>query len=195
MTVREYGRELLAQHGELAAVQGRHAAYYLARAEAHLQGQAQSTWLDHLETDLVAYRAMLTHFQATAAIAHGLRLCLALGAFGRQRGYLTEGRQWFDAFLAASAAEAALASSTTRAAALVAAGSLAWPQGDYPQAQVLLKEGLALHHQQGHRPGIADALNALGGVAIYRGDFTEARQYLEESLGHRFCIYGQGHTL
>jgi predicted ATPase len=64
-TMREYGLELLAQHGEMEATQQAHAAYYLAlmeKAESHLAGAEQGRWFDCLEREHENLRAAQRYF-------------------------------------------------------------------------------------------------------------------------------------
>jgi predicted ATPase/DNA-binding SARP family transcriptional activator len=53
------------------------------------------------------------------------------------------------------------------------------------KAKRLCDQSLALHQALGDRCGTADALSALGQVALYSGAYGEAKQLYEESLGLR----------
>ena len=53
-------------------------------------------------------------------------------------------------------------------------GSVAYMQGDYARARVLLEEGLAVHRDLGYKRGIANSLNNLGNVAYAQGDHARA---------------------
>jgi non-specific serine/threonine protein kinase len=53
---------------------------------------------------------------------------------------------------------------------------------DYPLRCATLEEVLALCRERGDVFGMVEALNDLGRVAIYTGDFVAARSWLEESL-------------
>jgi predicted ATPase/class 3 adenylate cyclase len=66
---------------------------------------------------------------------------------------------------------------------LVDAGSLS---GDIAQLRTCLEEGLALGREQGDLFSIARALNSLGSLAMWQGNFEQARSMFEESIAiHR----------
>ena len=123
-TIREYALEQLAARGEVDTLRQRHAAYYLALAEAaepQLQGPDQRLWLDRLEVEHNNLRAALSYCleardlrheasdprhedtslkpQASSLTEIGLRLAAALGEFWWPRGHLTEGRRWLKSIL------------------------------------------------------------------------------------------------
>jgi tetratricopeptide (TPR) repeat protein len=59
---------------------------------------------------------------------------------------------------------------------------MARAQGDYEQAEPLLKESLAQAEDRGDASAVADALNQLGILAVHRGNHVEAAALLERSL-------------
>jgi ATP/maltotriose-dependent transcriptional regulator MalT len=93
------------------------------------------------------------------------------------RSHLSEGRTFLERALAASPR----AGSRLRAKALSVAADLAIVQFDRQGAEVLAEEGLALSRQLEDQAGIAYCLYALGGCAMWRGEYGQARAYLEES--------------
>jgi DNA-binding CsgD family transcriptional regulator/Tfp pilus assembly protein PilF len=108
----------------------------------------------------------------------GLRLGGALVWFWYTRGYLSEGRQWLEAGLAANDA----ASAPVRAKALMGAGWLAEEQGDYEPAKAAYEVSLDICRELGDEKGVADSLGRLGSVALSKGDYGRAVRLLEESL-------------
>ena len=180
-TIRTYAREQLAAHGEEAALGVRHAAHFLAlaeAAEAALNGPSQSTWLDRLERDHDNLRAALDWCQEAAPdeptrASLGLRLAGALWPYWEVRGYLNEGRYRLAAALAADTA-----ATPWRGKALLGAGQLARQQADYPTATALLQASLRCYEALGDRSGIAAAASGLGRVALDESDYeTSRRQY------------------
>jgi non-specific serine/threonine protein kinase len=183
-TVREFALERLAAGGGAAAVGARHAAHFLALAEAagpELRGPRMGVWLDRLERDHDNLRAALEWAPDNPASTEAaLRAGAALAAFWLARGHVHEGQRRLAALLARPAARAA---TLGRVRALGAAGSLAfWQGGEEAAAERPLAEALALARHLGDARGTADALRLLGEVAQRRGDTAAARTGFEESL-------------
>ena len=103
-TIRAYARERLEFSGEADDVRRRHAAYFLALAEAaesELSGPGAGEWLDRLESEHDNLRQALMTLSGTGAdTVTQLRLAAALWRFWWQRGYLSEGRRWLEQALA-----------------------------------------------------------------------------------------------
>jgi non-specific serine/threonine protein kinase len=110
----------------------------------------------------------------------GLRLAGALARFWSTRGYVGEGREWLERFLAQSSAVEVPAA--MHAPALYAAGLLANTQGDQIQAAQWLKRSIALYRETDDVIGAVRALNSLGGVAYDQGDLQGALALWEQSL-------------
>lgn len=185
-TLRAYGLERLEAAGEAAAMRGRHAAYYLALAEAaepELMGAGQATWLARLDADHDNMRAALAWAgeRADDGEETALQLAGALWRFWWIRGHLAEGRRWMEGLLGRGGGSAAV-----RARALNGGGNLAWGQGDYAQATAWYEESIVSWRQVGDAAGIARALSNLGMVLHEQGDPGGAQARYEESLAlHR----------
>lgn len=65
---------------------------------------------------------------------------------------------------------------------LIGAGAMAYYQGEYEDARLLTKSGLALSRMIGHKNLMRSSLNNLGMIATDQGDYPSARQFLVESL-------------
>jgi predicted ATPase/DNA-binding SARP family transcriptional activator len=179
--LRQFATERLAKVGEVERLGDRHLGHYLALAEQaapELTGPTQRACLERLERDLDNLRAALAWARERGDGERGLRLATALERFWEVRSHLSEGRIWLAAALAARAA----APARPRAAALDAAGRLAYYQGDFGEAETLHEEALALWRELGDRAGIADSLNHLGAVAYGQGDAARAVALFEEAL-------------
>jgi predicted ATPase len=166
-TLHDYALEQLAASGELAASQARHAAVYAALAEEgaqHLTGPDQAAWLDRLAAEHANLRAALAWLATEAPPEAGLRLATALWLFWRSRGYAREGRAWLARLLARAGAPPAV-----RAAALNAAGWLAYHQDDLPAARAAWESALGESTAAGDRRTQADALHGLGRNAMIEG--------------------------
>jgi predicted ATPase/DNA-binding SARP family transcriptional activator len=178
--LRQFAAEKLAEAEETTTLGDRHLAHFLDLAEqaaGELRGPNQREWLDRLDRELDNLRAALAWARERGEEDLGLRLASALGRFWEMRSHVSEGRTLLAAALAASASPA-----RPRAAALHAAGRLAYYQGDVEQAETLDEEALALWRQLGDSAGIAASLNSLGTLANREGDAARAVDLHEEAL-------------
>jgi predicted ATPase/class 3 adenylate cyclase len=185
--VQQYARDRLRDDGEESRLRARHLAHCVALAEEagpELRGKDQHAWLDCLEAEHDNLRAALMFASSPGADpVNGLRLAAAVFGFWSVRGYLTEGRSWLSAMVAAVPDGVA---DGTRATALKGAGYIAWQQSDYVASRALLERSLAICRSLGDRNGVANSLIALGLVAKDQNEYERARALQEESLSiHR----------
>src|ERR687887_492332 len=181
-TLRQYGRERLADSGETEEIRRRHAAFFVAlaeQAETELLGPKQAAWLGRLEREHENVRAALAWARVRGDAEAALRLAGAEWFFWLQRGYWSEGRDQLEEALALAHDSGC---SKERAKALCGAGTLAWLQDDYGAARSRLEESVALWRQLGDRWGLALALYYLGHAALMAGDYPAARSWYEQSL-------------
>lgn len=200
-TVRQYAWTRLEETGEVAAVRARHLDWYLRlaqEAESALLGPEQATWVDRLEKEHDNLRTALDWALQSESVDAGLHLAAAISNFWFIRGYLAEGRQWFDALLRNNGPVAP----GTRANALLVAGRLAgYGQGDYTTGRAMCQQSLAIWRTLGDERGIATALGNLGIVAFAQADISTARACHQESLeiwrgfGDRWNIASSLHNL
>ncbi len=193
-TMREYGQEKLSSAGILAAIQQRHAEYYVTLVQSaapYLRGERQEEWLNQLETEQNNLRTALSWW-----IEHDLTIALEcavqLRAFWFARGYFNEGRAWLSRMIGHPAFESI--ATNTRAAALCTAGYLAYHQGDHPQAESLSNASLVLWRALQHPLGIAQALINLGGISFLQADYPRAIVIYEECLA-TFRTYHDPHGI
>ncbi len=200
-TIRQYGRERLAEHGAETRLRRRHLDYYLALAEvgsAEWFSRDGPSWLDRVRAEHPNVRAALDFClsRATAGggaaaggaaaggaaeVEAGLRLASALWFGWRGMGQLGEGRRWLDRLLAAGTEP-----SVTLARALWVSGSLAVLQGDLPAARPLLERSASLAERLGDQSAQAYAAVFLGQVALAEGDPASAAELTERGLAaHR----------
>ena len=181
--LRQYSRERLDAAGEGRTLAGRHRDWFLAwaeEAEARLSGPEHARRLDQLERDHDNLRLALATSRDTPeqGAETFLRLAGALHHFWAVRSYLSEGRGWLEAALAA----APDAPPAIRAKALNGVGVLAWSCGDVGEARAFHEADLALRRAMEDRRGAARALANLGILAAEQRDFGEARRLFEECL-------------
>jgi predicted ATPase/transcriptional regulator with XRE-family HTH domain/Tfp pilus assembly protein PilF len=185
-TLREYAAEMLRESGkDSEEVSQHHAEYYLALAEAaepELRGTQQARWLGRLEREHGNLRTAL-RWTAEHDTNVAVRLVATLWWFWWLRGHISEGREWLREVLALERAEGE--DMIWRARALRGAGWLAYAQGEYDAARVVLAEGLALFEEMGEKRGIASSLDNMGAVAFTTGDNDTARGLYERSLAIR----------
>lgn len=183
-TIRRYSGEKLADSGELEELRSRHLQFYLTLAETampELYGPNQKQWLERLETEHDNLRAALEWSQQSTTSDLGLRLVIGLWRFWYVRGYISEGRKWFEAALAKVGSQPV----GLRANALYRAGTLAHNQGDYTWAASLFSESLAGFRELQDADGVANSLDSLGVLASNQGDYGKATGLFEESLSLR----------
>jgi predicted ATPase/DNA-binding CsgD family transcriptional regulator/tetratricopeptide (TPR) repeat protein len=182
-TIREFGLEQLSGSGEFEVVQARHARFYRALVGPEggwLPHGAVKVWLDQLEADHDNLRAVL-HWSETAVEAEmGPRLACALFFFWDLRGYFSEGREWYERFLASISGDRLPPS--MRANLLWSAAFLAWRQGDYEAAGSFSDESAVLcRNLEGDRNTVM-ALGIQGLVASHRSRFAVAHATVEQGL-------------
>jgi predicted ATPase/DNA-binding CsgD family transcriptional regulator len=183
-TIRQYGRERLAERGGDARLRLRHRDFHLRLAERSVVewcGPRQVAWLTRLRSEHANLRSALDHCMSDAAEAQvGLRFVAALRFHWVMGGFLSEGRHWVDQALQ-------LGSDPTpdRARALWVAAWIALLQGDLSAATAWLAESRALEEQLDD-PGVRAAVDQFSGLtALFRGDAAGALPLLESAIeGH-----------
>lgn len=194
-TLRDFGRERLEASGEAALLHTAHAMWFArltSEGESYLRGADQAVWLANLNAAYPNIRAALEWFTAQQDWQHALQLAGDLGHFWRASVHLGEGRRRLDALLAASAGEAgASVAAEAPAKAWSWAGTLAWAQGDFQQAEDYHRQALCLYQAAGYDAGIAFSLNHLGVLAKYQGDLGQAATHFAESLARYQAIPDQ----
>jgi predicted ATPase/class 3 adenylate cyclase len=180
-TIREYAIDRLNDATEDAAMRERHAAFYLASAEAaepELIRANQVEWLERLAADGPNITATLGWLLDRNRIEEGLRLCVAMRFVWLRRAPYGEGSRWLTAFLQRPADGV---SSPTRARAIAAAGSFSHWLGRLEEARTDYREALALFREAADLIGEARLLRNLASLAIDLGEFDEAESLLTES--------------
>jgi predicted ATPase/DNA-binding XRE family transcriptional regulator len=180
-TIREYALERLAERGEVEALRGRHAAYFLAlaeRARREVQGPEQPAWLQRLEAEHDNLRAVLGWALERSEAATAVQLSGALWDFWEMHSHWSEGRRWLEGALAIEG----VVPPAGRVRALLAAATLARLQSDYRQTQRLAEESLILAQGLEDKHATADALVRLGMVAYHDNEYARAHTLFEESL-------------
>jgi len=179
-TIQEYARAQLEASDERAALERRHAVYYLAlaeEAEPHVQ-EKNPAWLARLDGERDNFRAALDWTRGASEAVLELRLASALGRFWQARARWTEGRRDLRETLARTSEAVTL----ERARVLEKAGTMAIDQGDVGEAQQLIEEALAVYRTLGDERNLPSALSTLSYVTQRRGDYMAAIRHSEEGL-------------
>jgi predicted ATPase/DNA-binding SARP family transcriptional activator len=180
-TIREYALERLEESGEGETLRRQHAAYFVAHTRALTPDTHHVDYKSRLE------RLAWEHDNVRAALQWSIdhreaemcvRFAETLWGFWFVRGFITEGRRWLEAILEVCQ----VLPPAMREPALVGAGELARAQGDYPSAQLLHQECLAIHQELGNKRGIARSFHDLAQVAMAQGDLQQALELSEESV-------------
>ncbi|HEU5102864.1 MAG TPA: LuxR C-terminal-related transcriptional regulator, partial [Roseiflexaceae bacterium] len=175
-TIRNYALEKLDTAGEAARLRDRHVDLFLARAEEtapKLFDAYQQLWLNWLESEHDNLRAALAWALEGGRIEAGLRIANALVRFWEIRGYVREGRAWFERLLGQAGEEMSV---VVRASAITCAAFLADFLGDVSTTISYGREAVALAEAAGDagKPILAFALGGLVASARAAGDYQAA---------------------
>jgi predicted ATPase/DNA-binding CsgD family transcriptional regulator len=207
-TLRQYGEEKLAEHGELARVRNWHRDHFLAvaeEAEPHFTGPGQVAVLRRLDRELDNLRAALAWCHEEEVGSSGrvsgppdraadlptrpssgydaiTRLIGASWRFWWLRGHLQEVRRWLEQVLAIPASTLTPAGRAAQAKARFGAGQVISHQGDFREAIVHMEGALAFSRDVNDGAGIAQALQRLGFYRVHLGEYTRAARLCEESV-------------
>jgi len=182
--VRQYALTQLRAAREHAAIQRRHAEYFLSfseglQYEANVGGArrmaAQERLAEEQSNIRVALRWCIDHAEADM----GLRLAEAQTGLWIVRNLNAEGLAWLRQVLAIPGAEAR---TKARAAALIHAGFLAMREADYVQARTWLEEALPITREAGDAWLRFCNFCDLARNHRDRGEYATARGYFMEAL-------------
>lgn len=179
-SLREYGTELLVEHGEAAATRARHAVYHAelgARAEAMIGTDEETASLDGVGGAEGNLREALAHATSTGRIDLCLRLATALGWYCYTRGHLGLGQETLRGVLATVDAGPRPAPDDALAGALLMASVLSVVCGALDDADQLLDRSIDIGERIGdlRRQAIGSA---------FRGHLARARGAGGDAVAH-----------
>ncbi len=157
-TIREFAAEMLAARDDVEAVRDRHAAWYLALAEAaapRLAGADQRSLLEQLEREHDNLRAVLDRAAAAGDASTAIRLSFAMWRFWQKRGHLNEARRRLEASAAAAWSRD---DPVLRARLMEALGGVLWWQADINAMATAYREAVETWRAIGDKAEIANAL-------------------------------------
>lgn len=179
----DYANEKLVAAGESDLFRIRHLDYFLNYAEElapKIVGPGQQTWLERVENEDFNLRyALEAALELPGQASKGLKLLTATQRFIEVRGLFKEAR---DVFVKLLAHPDVAVRDATRAAALAAAGRLAWVSDDVPACAIYQEEALSLFRELGDAHGSSRALADLAFLALDRGDVPRTRALLDEAM-------------
>ncbi len=164
-TVREFAAERAAEGDDVAAIEQRHASYFLAYCE-HATEQAARTdrreWLERLAQERGNIRLAFERFLRAGTVDEALRVAIAFAAALPWDAHVHEVRGWLaQALLATTPAPQA-----RRAIALYWDGRLALSQARVAEAERQLQAALILAREAGEPAVEAAALASRGRLAV-----------------------------
>jgi predicted ATPase len=181
-TIRQYATEKLSDVEEVEMVKRRHAEFFVQWVETQqslLRGPQQVPSFRRFEIEHDNLRAVLRWTRETDQVETGMSLAASLAWFWERYGFLSEGRQWLEAFLDAATHHAV--PDLLQAKALYGLGTLIIRQNDFGLSDQLLRQSMALSESIGNRLGIANTLIYLGAGALLTGNFEPAIEQFRES--------------
>jgi predicted ATPase/class 3 adenylate cyclase len=170
-TIRAFGFEELQSSEEAVPTRDRHAAFFLALAEAaepHLRREDQKRWLDRLETEHDNIRAALRWAIDSEDAPTALRLAGAVWRFWHLHSHLADGRRWAEEALALPGAAGRTAE---RIRGLTALGGIAYWQQDVPTFRRAYEEAMAIAEELGDGAEVAEQTYNLAFASALEGDF------------------------
>ena len=181
-TLREFGLERLAAHGEAERAHHARAAFFAALVEEaapHLHRAQRDRWLRRMDAERDNLRTVVTWSGAGAD--GGAALTRVVGAlsfwyYWRICGHLNEGWRWCELALATPAAQAP---SAERMRVLWTAGALAGYMGKYAESRPLLAESAALARASADLTMLGFALVFLGWAESHLGERAAATHLAE----------------
>jgi predicted ATPase/DNA-binding CsgD family transcriptional regulator len=177
-TIREFAFEQLDVSGETGEVFRRQALYLLGlfrSAEAEWHRPDGIRWLATGDAEIDNLRSALRW-----AVEHdaGLALSLNLSAatYWHARGLYREARRWYEMVFESGTP----LPQELYAEALANLASYATTEGDYASGYQYLEESRSIFQDLNHPGGIARCLSGLGRIAMWSGEYEQARELLEK---------------
>jgi len=157
-TIREFAAEMLDGRGERAAIERRHAAWYVAFAKegaAELSGDRQREWLDQFEQAHDNIRVALDRAVAAGDAETAITLAFNTWRFWQKRGHLHEARRRLEAV---AAADWSRRERVLRARLMEALGGVLWWQGDIAAMKPTYLEAVEIWRSMKDPSELANAL-------------------------------------
>jgi predicted ATPase len=181
-TIREFAGERLLEDFDAEDTARRHAEHLVRLAEAaepQLEGDESVRWLAALDRELDNIRAALDWSEDRDHGELAMRVAAPIWRFVHQRAHFSEGRGWLERALALPSAQEI---TPLRGKTLLAAGSVAYWQGDYEATTRYYEQAVAAYQRTDDRAGLALALHYSSTTKVLAGDIPGAIRLDEEAL-------------
>ncbi|HEY1976217.1 MAG TPA: diguanylate cyclase [Candidatus Baltobacteraceae bacterium] len=180
-SARSYGREVLRERLERAAIQWRYIRYFRAvarRTSARIQSGNVEGGVDEARAEVENLDGALEYaLNRRVDVSAGADIVIALHRFWVETGRLAEGRHWTDIALAVG-----LPMGPQVAEVLNAAAAVALFGGDMMRLSEL-SERLVAYHERGHDTlALARALNGLATASFHLGHDARAKSLFQRAL-------------
>jgi predicted ATPase/DNA-binding SARP family transcriptional activator len=169
-TVREFAAERAGEHEDIAALEARHARYFLGYCEnaaEHAEGRDQREWLDRLAQERGNIRLAFERLLRAGEIEQALRVAVAFARALPWDAHTYEVRGWL---MQALDARPGPLPAARRATGLYWSGMLALSQGLFAEAKDQLEAALSAAREAREPSVEAAALTALGRRAVLVAD-------------------------
>src|SRR6185503_10515411 len=182
-TIRQYALEKLIDTGEASAVRDRHLEFYLGlaeKSEPHIFSGEAVVWISRLGKELDNIRAAMDWSTNSGKAVAALQIAGSLVYFWWTHAFLTS--EWHDRIQRVLALPEGQERTLARAKALNGIGSSYWVDPNPIDRRPQLEEALSIGRELGDRWNIATAQRNLGALHNTRGNYSEARSFLEQAL-------------
>lgn len=182
-TLREFGRDRLAEAGELDRVQAAHAAYFLRLAETadpHVRAREQLGWIALLDAEHDNLLAALRHAADAEDAGTAVRLVAALGIYWMILGHHSEAADWLRLALGVPGDPPLEAQAVALGFHLINSATAGHTQPSAETIEELMALVARVDPEGGH-PMLA-VLEP--GIAVFTDDDERGLAAIDERLGH-----------
>jgi len=179
-TIHEFTRREFDSSEEMLEIRNRHTTAFvdlLETARPHLDGPESGEWMAVLAADNPNLQAAFAHAVDAGDAENAQRIVAAAWRFWQARGHLDEGTRAAEAALALDGSPAAV-----RAAALNAAGSIAYWCGDRPTTRRRYEQAVDAYRALDAPQGLASALYNLSFPVVDEDGLDAGTAMLEEAI-------------
>jgi non-specific serine/threonine protein kinase len=182
-TIRQYAVEKLVDSGEALVIRDHHLEFYVKlaeKSEENIFGSESAAWFTRLDRELDNIRAAIDWSTGSGKAVAALQIAGSLVYFWFAHGHLAS--EWHARIQQALQRPEGRERTLARAKALNGIGFMYWADIYPTDRRPELEEALSIAKEYGDRWNIATAYRNLGLLENIKGNYPEARSFLEESL-------------
>lgn len=183
-TVRAYGQDQLAAHGETDAAMDALAEWLVHRTDqafAEQFGPMQAAWSNFFDVEIDNVRSALAHLLEQHDLERASHLAVAPARYWYTKGNFTESRSWLEQALAL---DDLVGPGPMRGWLMAATAWQLFNSGEMDRAAALLERSLATGKAEGDDFLIAQTLHVMGARHAWLGDYSLAADAFERSMAH-----------